>query len=124
MTNEERDAEIAWLKELIEVRIGEQDKRITLLFAEREKQVALALANTEKAAVKAEHQSQAARKEWVRWRDSTSGGLTRFATLAAQDLIRDRLNSLERAQARIAGGLVVVATLVPIASVALAHFIQ
>ncbi len=111
------------IKEHLEKRIDEVLERMTLLAHEREKQVTLALAATERATEKAEAEALRAREAQNEWRASMQDLTGRFATLEALEAVKDKQNTADRMMARLLGGLVVVAVLVPVASAMLAKVI-
>ncbi len=114
------DADLVPLKEHILALIDAGDKRLEMLFAEREKQVGLALQSAQIATDKAEAQALRVKEDQNEWRATTTDLISRFATVEALDAIKERLGLIERTQARIAGGIVVVAALSPI----IAHFVK
>lgn len=118
------DPELVTLKEYILALIESGDKRLEMLANERDKQVALALAAAQTATDKAEAAALRVRDDQNEWRATTTDLIGRFATVEALDAVKEKQGSTDRLLARILGGLVVIAVLVPVSSALLSHFFQ
>ncbi len=114
------DADLVTLKEHILALIDAGDKRLEMMAHEREKQVALALQAAQIATDKAEAQALRVKEDQNEWRATTTDLISRFATVEALEAVKERTGLIEKMQARIAGGLIVVVALVPL----VAHFVK
>ena len=112
------------LREHLEARIDALENKLMTLANEREKQVALSLAATDRATEKAEAEALRAREAQNEWRASMNDLIGRFATIEALDAVKEKQGVSDRMMARLVGGLVVVAVLVPIASTLLANYVS
>lgn len=116
--------ETVTLHEHLIVRDAELEKRMLMLFEEREKQVAMALEAANRATEKAEAEALRAREAQNEWRATTTDLIGRFATLESVDVLRERVNQQGALSARLVGGLVVVALLLPVVAALAAKWID